>query len=311
MKKPDLSFSMQQTTLEKIVPSIQTIFPNTHYYEINSKIAGNRYSAWVTLPAEYDQQEDQLFPVVYQIDANLYFPSTAPFHLATHGDVMSTLKPFILVSIGYSQEESHEWDWLRVRDLVPPGEAVPEIFHQILEAKVQAGLISQEKRMIYQKLLEKPAGDTYLSFLENELHPLLEQTYRVDQNHTGLWGFSYGGLFTSYAALKGSAVFKNIGIGSPGITGTDSYIFKLYEEAIRSEVNFSGRHLHITLGGRELSDSGPYRWLTARGTGELLAKAELQPLPGMKISSEIIPLETHLTGGVPAWFSFLRTCYSL
>ncbi|UZT99080.1 hypothetical protein ODZ84_05800 [Chryseobacterium fluminis] len=125
----------------------------------------------------------------------------------------------------------------------------------------------------------------------------------------GLWGFSYGGLFTSYAALKGS-IFKNIGIGSPGITRDNSLIFKLYDEAATSEINFSGRHLHITLGGRELSDSSPYRWLTARGTSELLAKVQLQPLAGMEISSEIIALETHLTGGVPAWFSFLRACYS-
>lgn len=309
MKEPNLNFNMQQTTLEKIVPSIRTIFPNTHYYEIDSKIAGNRYSAWVTLPAGYDQQENQSFPVVYQIDANLYFPSTAPFHLATHGDVMSTLKPFILVSIGYSQEESGEWDWLRIRDLVPPGETVPEIFNQVLEGNIQAGLISQEKSSEYKKLLEKPAGDKYLDFLENELHPLLEQIYRIKQDNVGLWGFSYGGLFTSYAALKGS-IFKNIGIGSPGITGDNSLIFKLYDEAANSEINFSGRHLHITLGGRELSDSSPYRWLTARGTSELLAKVQLQPLPGMEISSEIIALETHLTGGVPAWFSFLRACYS-
>jgi len=295
--------------LEELVPSFQTVFPQTRYFEIDSEIAGNRYSASVTLPAMYDQLEGESFPIVYQIDANLYFPSTAPFHLATHGDVMSTLKPFILVSIGYSQEESHQWDWLRVRDLVPPGEVVPEIFYQTLDYSVQAGLVSQEQRDVYLTMFAKPAGDKYLEFLEKELHPLLEQTYRIDRTDVGLWGFSYGGLFTSYVALKHSALFKNIGAGSPGIVGKDSFIFKLYDEAIASKMDFADRRLHVTLGARELSDSGPYQWLTARGTSELLAQTSLQPLPGLQVTSEIIQLETHLTGGVPAWFSYLRACY--
>ena len=296
--------------LEEIIPSFQTVFPQTRYFEIDSEVAENRFSASVTVPAGYDQQNSESFPVVYQIDANLYFPSTAPFHLATHGDVMSTLRPFILVSIGYSQEESHKWDWLRVRDLVPPGDVVPEIFYQTLDGSVQAGLISQDQSDVYRAMFAKPAGDKYLSFLENELHPLLAQTYRIDQNDVGLWGFSYGGLFTSYVALKGSSIFKKIGAGSPGIVGKDSYISKLYEEAIASKIDFSGRRLHVTLGARELADLSPYQWLTARGTSELLAQTSLQPLPGLQVSSEIIPLETHLTGGIPAWFSFLRACYS-
>lgn len=295
--------------LEEFIPSFQTVFPQTRYFEIDSEIAGNRFSASVTVPAVYDQQNSETFPIVYQIDANLYFPSTAPFHLATHGDVMSTLRPFILVSVGYAQEESHKWDWLRVRDLVPPGEIVPEIFYQTLDYNVQAGLMSQEQSDVYRAMFAKPAGDKYLDFLENELHPLLVQNYRIDQNDVGLWGFSYGGLFTSYVALKRSELFKNIGAGSPGIVGKDSYIFKLYDEAIASKMDFSGRHLHVTLGARELSDPGLYQWLTARGTAELLAQTSLQPLPGMQVSSEIIQLETHLTGGVPAWFSFLRACY--
>ncbi|MEJ2880551.1 alpha/beta hydrolase [Pedobacter sp. GR22-6] len=296
--------------LEEIIPSFQTVFPQTRYFEIDSEVAGNRFSASVTVPAGYDQQNSESFPIVYQIDANLYFPSTAPFHLATHGDVMSTLRPFILVSIGYSQEESHKWDWLRVRDLVPPGDVVPEIFYQTLDGSVQTGLISQDQSDVYRAMFSKPAGDKYLSFLENELHPLLAQTFRIDQNDVGLWGFSYGGLFTSYVALKGSSIFKKIGAGSPGIVGKDSYISKLYEEAIASKIDFSGRGLHVTLGARELADLSPYQWLTARGTSELLAQTSLQPLPGLQVSSEIIPLETHLTGGIPAWFSFLRACYS-
>ncbi|UXN75962.1 hypothetical protein N8D56_27740 (plasmid) [Devosia sp. A8/3-2] len=97
------------TGLMESAPSFQTLFPNTRYFEVDSVIAGVRFSARVTLPAGYDGVGTQHFPVVYQIDGNLYFPATAPFHQASHSDVMSTLRPFILVSVGYSREESHAW----------------------------------------------------------------------------------------------------------------------------------------------------------------------------------------------------------
>ncbi|UXN75960.1 hypothetical protein N8D56_27730 (plasmid) [Devosia sp. A8/3-2] len=105
-------------------------------------------------------------------------------------------------------------------------------------------------------------------------------------------------------------MFKRIGAGSPWIVGKESQIFRLYEEAVASGRDFADRQFHVTLGAREASDPGVYQWLTARGTGELLAQTSLQPLPGLRVSSEIIPLETHLTGGVPARFSFLRACYA-
>lgn len=145
-----------EVNLEEIIPSFQTVFPQTRYFEDRFQNCWKPFLCGGTVPAGYDQQKSESFPIFYQIDANLYFPSTAPFHLANHGDIMSTLRPFILVSIGYFQEESHRLDWLRVRDLVP-----------------------------------------------------------------------------------------------------------------------SGRRLHVTLGARELSSPGPYQWLTARGTSELLAQTSL------------------------------------
>ncbi|RVV96505.1 alpha/beta hydrolase [Mesobaculum littorinae] len=294
--------------LVEAAPSFAELFPLTRYFEVDSEIAGARYSASVTVPMQYEADETQRYPVVYQIDGNLYFAATAPFHMPGQFDVMSPLRPFIMVSIGYSREESHAWDWLRVRDLVPPGEVVPDLFHQTLDGNVAVGLVSEDDAQRYRTLLANPAADKFLGFLEQELHPLLTANYRIDESDIGIWGFSYGGLFTSYVMLEGSDLFKRVCAGSPGIMG-ESQIFKLYDDAFASGRDFSGRQLHVTIGAREAADPGVYQWLTARGTGELLAQTSLQPLPGLQVSSEIIPLETHLTGGVPAWFSFLRACY--
>lgn len=295
--------------LLEITPSFKVLFPATRYFEIDSEIAGERFAAWVTLPAQYDADQTTAYPVVYQVDGNLFFPATAPFHQTGAGDPMSPLVPFILVSVGYSEKESAAWTWLRVRDLLPPGEAVPDIMFQVLEHSIDAGLVAKEDGERYRAMFAKPAGDKFLAFLESELHPRLTQRFRIDESDVGLWGDSYGGLFTAYVAIKRSDLFKRIGAGSPGITGDESQVLTLYRQALSAKQDYSGRHLHVTLGSRELTQSSIYQAITARGTSELLAQTSSNPLPGLQISSELIPLETHITGTVPAWFSFLRACY--
>lgn len=298
----------QGILLDDSPPSFGTLFPATRYFEIDSEIAGQRFSAWVTPPASYDADEGKSFPVVYQVDGNLFFPVTAPFHLAGPSDGMSPQVPFILVSIGYSEKDSPAWTWLRVRDLVPPGEPVP-VMREAVEMSVQYGKMAREEGDRYLEMFARPAADKFLAFLEDELHPLLTQAYRIDDSDVGLWGDSYGGLFAAYAAVKRSKLFKTIGAGSPGIIGPESQILELYRQAVASKEDFSGRRLHVTLCTRELTDPTIYQSLVARGTSELLAQTSINPLPGLKVSSELIPLETHLTGSVSAWFSFLRTCY--
>ena len=296
------------TTLTELEPSFAALFPSTRYFELDSKIAGARFSAWVTPPAQYDADDAQKFPVVYQVDGNLFFPATAPFHQAGTSDVIAPQRPFILVSVGYSKEDSQAWTWLRVRDFLPPNEAVPEVMRQAVEASVQYGKLARDEADRYLKMFDTPAADKFLGFLENELHPLLAKAYRIDNSDVGLWGDSYGGLFAAYVAIKRSDLFKSIGAGSPGIL-EGSQIFKLYQEALAAKTDYSGRRLHVTLGGREWTDPSIYQWLTARGASELLAKTSQNPLPGLHVSAELIPLETHLTSTIPAWFSFLRACY--
>lgn len=295
--------------LTEIAPSFEKLFPSTTCFEIDSAIVGERFAVWVTVPASYAPDDEPGLPVVYQIDGNLFFPATAPFHPTGEGDPMSPLVPFILVSVGYGERTSHEWTWLRVRDLLPPGETVPEIMYQVMEYSIEAGLISKADGDRYREMFERPGADRFLRFLEDELHPRLTDKFRIDGENVGIWGDSYGGLFTAYVALKRSDLFKTVGSGSPGIIGENSQIFELYREALASRQDFSARRLHITLGSRELTQPSIYQGITARGTSELLAQTSMNPLPGLQVSSELIPLETHLTGSVPAWFSFLRACY--
>ncbi|WP_240198155.1 alpha/beta hydrolase [Novosphingobium sp. P6W] len=300
----------QAAAISELAPSLAYLLPDTRYFEMDSKRAGTRFSAWITPPANYDEDQTKAYPVVYQVDGNLFFPATAPFHQALPRDGISPIRPFILVSISYAAQESQDWQWLRVRDLVPPGEPVPEAMYQALEYSEQAGLVTAEKAERYRAMFAAPAADKFLAFIEEELHPALAGIFRIDEAEAGLWGDSYGGLFAVYAAINRSKLFKRIGAGSPGIID-GSQIFCAYREAVASRNDYSGRRLHVTLASLELTQPTIYQSIVARGTAALLAETTLRPLPGLQVSTEIIPLETHLTAGVPAWFSFLRACYGM
>lgn len=58
-------------------------------------------------------------------------------------------------------------------------------------------------------------ADIFLSFLTAELHPRIERDYGTATSGHGLFGYSYGGLFSLYAWLTGVTLFESIAVGGP------------------------------------------------------------------------------------------------
>ncbi|WP_338023590.1 alpha/beta hydrolase-fold protein [Amycolatopsis vastitatis] len=62
--------------------------------------------------------------------------------------------------------------------------------------------------------LHETHADAFLGFLTAELHPRIERDYGTATSGHGLFGYSYGGLFSLYTWLTGSTLFESIGAGS-------------------------------------------------------------------------------------------------
>ncbi|HEX6345588.1 alpha/beta hydrolase [Umezawaea sp.] len=274
---------------------------DTDYFELRSS-GGRDYGVWVTTPPGYDPTTAPA-PVVYVLDGNWTVGLTAPL-IVTQQDPMQKIKPYIQVSVGYAGEEAEHWTRLRNRDLVPPGEPVAQEFLDAVETGVQAGVTTREQADAYTAELRDTRGDAFLSFLTSELHPRIHRDHGTATSGHGLFGYSYGGLFSLYAWLTGTALFESVGAGSPGVVGEDSQVFAQLDKMGDS---LPSAQIHLTVNDRELLGDLPVYQNLAKNAATVLHRLTAS---GANVTSEVLR-ETHLTGLQASFLSYLRTCRAL
>jgi predicted alpha/beta superfamily hydrolase len=279
--------------------------PGTDYVEIAAR-SGRTYGVWVTTPPGYEESTESL-PLVYVTDANWSLGLTAPL-IVTQLDPFLTVAPYIQVSVGFAGEEAADWETLRNHDLVPPGEPLSDTTVSTLTAAREKGLMSQETVDAYLAELADTRADAFLDFLTGELHPHLVSRLRVSESGHGLFGYSYGGLFTLYAWLRGAALFSTFGAGSPGVLAADSQVFALIDAMASADGDSAAGRLHLTV--NEVEAFGPvpvYRGLAQH----VLAAVDLLRTMGGSIDlSTAILRETHVTGLQASFLSYLTSCRS-
>ncbi|RSN26204.1 esterase [Amycolatopsis sp. WAC 01416] len=279
----------------------QGCLADTDYFELRSS-GGHDYGVWVTTPPGYDPATTQA-PVVYVLDGNWAVGLTAPL-IVTQKDPLQQIQPYIQVSVGYAGEDAQHWDRLRNRDLVPPGEPIAKELIDAVEAGFQAGARTREESDAYLAELRDTHADAFLGFLTAELHPRIERDYGTAASGHGLFGYSYGGLFSLYTWLTGSTLFDSIGVGSPGVVSEDSQIFARLDEMGDS---LPAAKLHLTINDRELlGDLAVYQSLT-KTAATVLHRLTAR---GAAVTSAVLR-ETHVTGLQASFLSYLRTCRAL
>ncbi|HTX51420.1 MAG TPA: alpha/beta hydrolase-fold protein [Caulobacteraceae bacterium] len=283
----------------------------TRYFEIDSKIASARYGVWVTTPPQYDFEPTGRFPVIYQPDGNFAAAAHASVHAMACADIINPIRPFIMVTIGYTGEDVRRAAAVRVRDLLPPGEPSWEGFDGYLRQAADSGSMPRDVADLWRHNMEHTAADKFLAFITEELHPQIASGWRVDETDAGLYGYSYGGLFAAYAALMRPPLFRKIGAGSPGILAGRSRIFALYDAELASGADHTGRRLHVTVCEREITRPTIYQPIVGLGTAEFLSRLGQTPLKGLTVTTRTVEHESHISGFFPAWYSFLRDCHGI
>jgi hypothetical protein len=110
-------------------------------------------------------------------------------------------------------------------------------------------------------------------------------------------------------AMQRPAAFTRIGAASPGIGTEKSKVFELLNREVESGADHSGRQLHLSIGEAEFTEQSVYQMLGA-SFAKLTFDLGQRPLKGLKVKSQIIAGEDHMTSLPGKWFGFIRACYS-
>jgi predicted alpha/beta superfamily hydrolase len=160
---------------------------------ITSKILDSEREVLIYLPVSYDQNDYNFYPVIYLLDGKKFFHSFSGVVAQLSSDASPQIPESIIVGIT-SQD--------RVKDSSP--------------TKSKIGLFGKEE-----PYFEASGGaDDFLKFINDELVPFVDSTYRTNSYKTFV-GYSFTGLpiihalftdpekFDSYIAIDFSAWWDN------------------------------------------------------------------------------------------------------
>ncbi len=195
--------------------------------KLYSKSVSDSFSIFVSLPNDYNSQHTNRYPVVYLLDANLYFDIMA-VTINKYSEI--GLSPsVILVGIGY--KDFPTMDSLRNRDYTYPV-AIPE----------------------YEMIISGGA-DIFLTFINDELVPYIDKEYKTDTLKRVLAGHSLGGYFSTYALLQNiigkNNNFSRFVAASPSIHYNNYYLLSRLKDAPKQQNGNRKIRAYITYGGLE------------------------------------------------------------
>ena len=217
-------------------------------YLIHSNILNEDREYWISLPDSYNDKESSYksYPVLIVLDGNVHFKSVSGMVNYMSSDVYRNWKipEMIVVAIQ---------NVYRRRDYTPD-------------------------KIITVRENNTGGGDSFLSFLEDELLPELDQKYRTEPYRI-LYGHSLGGLLATHAYMKEKTLFNSFIAVDPSFGTWDSETMDKKFDSL-TERSFE-RFLYIATanwGKRNIRNRDRhvrlYEALNGKCKGELPAKLE-------------------------------------
>ncbi|MBP7477017.1 MAG: alpha/beta hydrolase [Chitinophagales bacterium] len=218
-----------------------------HAYNIYSKEVGDTFSISVYHPQMSATNQHAQLPVVYVLDANLYFDMVVS--MCKGYEKVGLLPPMIVVGIGY--RDIYAMDSLRNRDYTFP-EAIP-IYEMIVSGRAMQ----------------------FQSFIQSELIPEIDKKFKTDAGTRILAGHSLGGYFTLFALHQnleaGKNTFSHYIAASPSLHYNHYYITEQFGKIKRNE-EVSG-NLFLSYGGQEDFNDGEPSMIASKVLFERIEKS--------------------------------------
>ena len=191
-----------------------------------STVLGEQRRYWVHLPESYDQDTNQIYPVIYLLDGDSYFHSLVGISKAVASGRTNSMPPSIIIGILNTD---------RTHDLTPTASAAGRDGQITSGAELKGG-----------------GADEFTIFLSTELLPIIEKSYRTNGVKM-LIGHSYGGLFTLNTFLRNTELFDIYLALDPSLWWDQG---KLVQEAgkLIKEKDFLGKKLYVGVATKKRTD---------------------------------------------------------
>lgn len=248
--------------------------PGTQVRTIRSSVLnGEIYQLLIHFPDNYDARKK--YDVLFMLDGLSAFPSAIDCLGILHGDCANGYNEPLLIGISDGTMIGKPGN-KRDRDFAPTA------FKTGWGATGGGG------------------APKFLAFIEQEVIPFVGKNYPVTANRT-LYGYSYGGLFASYALLTKPTLFNTVLIGSPSIWADDAVMLRTVEP------NYARTHpdlpvnVWLSVGEKDenlLDDDKRF--------GEVLKSRNY---PSLRLQTRILPGLNHLTAIHPTMLQALRWAY--
>jgi hypothetical protein len=239
-------------------------------YSLTSAKIGQKYDLFVSLPHDYSTS-GKAYPVLYVLDG-WHFPLMA--FIQENNFYSKRMPPVIIVNI--SQGDGPDLADLRRRDFAPTGiPQFPGSGH---------------------------AAD-FLDFLENEIIPFADHTFRTVKGDRALLGHAIAGEFAIYAFLQRPALFQRIVAASPGLFWDDDVLIKSARVKLATGLATPVR-LYLSSG-----DDDPVERQVAKSTADFVALLdELKPAK-LDYRYTLFPGESHDSVRFPSFPAGLYWVY--
>lgn len=163
--------------------------------------------------------------VVYQLDANASFATLLEAaRLQARRPARTGVTPLLVVGIGYPIDTPFD-ERRRARDLTPWPAAEP------------TGVI------------EVGGADAFLDVIAHDIIPAVERRFSVDPRQRGLFGHSFGGLFSLYTLFTRPELFSAYAAVSPSLWWNPAALAAAERRFVADGP--SGHRLMLTVGGAE------------------------------------------------------------
>ncbi|MFT3747327.1 MAG: alpha/beta hydrolase-fold protein [Agriterribacter sp.] len=230
----------------------------------------------VHLPNDY-YQRDTTYPVVFVLDANLYFDIYRV--LEDKYSEVGLLPKIILVGVGYKDFDT--MDSLRNRDYTYPL-AIPEY-----------------------EMATSGGADKFINFFREQLTGIVDSVYHTDKHNRILMGHSLGGYFALYSLYHQLSSHQNLFSGyiaaSPSTHYNNNYILTNLE---KTESNSKNIKAYISSGGLEDNPADTSAWSTANVFSSL--QTSLQKKNAIQLRTEMYSNLDHMDTQIPSFIKGLQ-----